>query len=208
MQLFDISLPVRSGMVVYAGDAEVRLERSHTIAGGDSYNLSRLELGVHAGTHIDAPLHFIEGAAGVERVPLGPLIGPAHVVDATAISADIDVATLQRLAIPSGVRRLLFKTPNSQLWEREEFSPNFLGIREDAARALVSSGVRLVGVDYLSVAPMADPAPTHRVLLEAGVVILEGLDLRAVDPGPYQLVCLPLLIEGSDGAPARALLLR
>ena len=159
MQLFDISLPVRSGMVVYAGDSEVRLERSHTIAGGDSYNLSRLEFSVHTGTHIDAPLHFIEGAAGVERVPLGPLIGPAHVVDATAISADIDVATLQRLAIPSGVRRLLFKTPNSQLWEREEFSPDFLGIREDAARALVSSGVRLVGVDYLSVAPMADRRP-------------------------------------------------
>jgi arylformamidase len=101
---------------------------------------------------------------------------------------------------------VLFKTPNSRLWERNAFSPDFFGLTEDAALELVRRGVHLVGIDYLSIAPKADPAPTHIALLSAGVVIVEGLDLRAVTPGAYRLVCLPLLLEGSDGAPARAIL--
>lgn len=208
MELFDISVPLRPGMITYPGDTSLRLGRSHEIARGDAYNLTWLQLGAHAGTHVDAPLHFIDGAAGVAELPLDALIGPAHVVDATGVSADIDAPTLARLDIPAGVRRLLFKTPNSELWARGEFSPNFFGITADGAQALVSLGVELVGIDYLSIAPASDPASTHVTLLEAGVVILEGIDLRAVEPGPYRLVCLPLLIEGSDGAPARAVLLR
>ncbi len=208
MKILDISVPVRPGMIVYEGDSGVRLERMLSIAGGDMYNLSRLDIGVHTGTHIDAPLHFIDGAAGVDALPLEIMIGPAYVVDATTITADIDAATLRRLDIPDRVGRLLFKTPNSKLWERSEFSPDFFGVTEDAARVLVSQGVRLLGIDYLSIAPMNDPVPPHRTLLEAGVVILEGLDLRAVKPGAYQLICLPLLIEGSEGAPARALLIQ
>ena len=208
MELFDISVPLRPGMVVYPGDTPLRFERSQAIARGDAYNLTRLQLSAHAGTHVDAPLHFIDGAPGVTDLPLTALIGPAYVVDATGISADIDAATLARLDVPAGVSRIIFKTPNSRLWDRQEFSADFFGVTADAAKALVSSGVELVGIDYLSLAPASDPAPAHIVLLEAGVVILEGVDLRAVEPGPYRLICLPLPIEGCDGAPARAVLLR
>ncbi len=206
MKIIDITVPIRSGMIVYEGDPPVQRALAQSIAAGAICNVSRLDCGVHTGTHIDAPVHFIEGAAGIEATPLEALIGDAHVVDATAITHDIDAATLAHLAIPAGATRVLFKTPNSRLWERDAFSPNFLGLTEDAARELVRRGVRLVGIDYLSIAPKADPAPTHIALLSAGVVIVEGLDLRAVRPGAYHLICLPLLLEGSDGAPARALL--
>jgi arylformamidase len=208
MDLFDISLPLRPGMIVYPGDASLQAERSCAIANGDAYNLTRLQISAHAGTHVDAPLHFINGGADVTRLPLKALIGPAFVVDATQISTDIDAATLAQLDMPSGVSRLLFKTPNSRLWDLDHFRDDFIGITADAAEVLVSRGVQLVGIDYLSLAPAADPAPAHVILLKAGVVILEGIDLRAVEPGPYQLVCLPLLIEGCEGAPARAILIR
>jgi arylformamidase len=208
MELFDISVPLRPGMVVYPGDTLFHADRPRAMARGDAYNLTRLQLSAHAGTHVDAPLHFIDGGTGVTDLPLTALIGPAHVVDATGISADIDAATLARLDVPAGATRLLFKTPNSRLWDLDDFSDKFFGVTADAAEVLVSRGVELVGIDYLSLAPASDPVPAHVVLLEAGVVILEGVDLRAVEPGPYQLICLPLPLEGCDGAPARAVLLR
>lgn len=208
MELFDISAPIRSEMAVYEGDPDVRIERTATIAGGALCNVSRLDFGVHTGTHVDAPVHFIDGAAGVEAISLDALIGPAFVVDATAVRGDIDERALRAFAVPSGVTRLIFKTTNSRLWEREAFSPEFIGLTADAARVLVERGVRAVGIDYLSIAPKTDPAPTHIELLRAGVAIIEGLDLRRVAPGAYELICLPLLIPGSDGAPARAILIR
>ncbi|MHB8375507.1 MAG: cyclase family protein [Dehalococcoidia bacterium] len=207
MRMIDVTVPVRPGMVVYEGDPPVRRELAQSMAAGGICNVSRLECGVHTGTHIDAPVHFIAGAAGIEATPLDALMGAVHVVDATSIGADIDAATLARLTIPVGASRLLFKTPNSQLWDRPSFAPDFFGLTADAAHVLVERGVRLVGIDYLSIAPKRDPAPTHVALLSAGVVILEGVDLRAVTPGAYRLICLPLLLEGSDGAPARALLI-
>jgi arylformamidase len=193
-------------MPLYEGDPPVTLERVTSIAGGGICNLSKLDFGLHSGTHIDAPLHFIDGAVGVEATPLDSLIGDAYVVDATGVGNQIDAAALRSLAIPPGCERVLFKTSNSQLWERAAFSRDFVALAEDAARELVQRGVRLVGIDYLSIAPFADPAPTHIVLLKAGVVILEGLDLRRVQPGSYRLLCLPLLVEGADGASARTLL--
>lgn len=208
MKPFDISVPIRPGMIVYDGDPDVRLTRAQSIAAGGICNVSRLDFGVHTGTHVDAPVHFIEGAGGVESLRLDALIGDVAVVDATSITGDIDEATLRTLDITPGVMRVIFKTPNSQLWSRDAFSPDFFGLTEDAARALVGLGIWLVGIDYLSIAPKGNPAPTHIALLEAGVVIVEGLDLRDIDPGIYRLLCLPLLIAGSDGAPARALLLQ
>jgi arylformamidase len=208
MPLFDVTVPIRPGMIVYEGDPDVRLVREQSMAGGAICNVSRLDFGVHSGTHIDAPVHFIDGAPGIESTPLDALIGDAFVVDATALRGDIDEAALASLRIPDGVARLLFKTANSELWARPGFSPDFIGMTEGAARQLVARGVRLVGIDYLSIAPKADPAPTHIALLEAGVVILEGLDLRRIEPGTYRLISLPLLLPGSDGAPARTLLER
>jgi arylformamidase len=208
MNWFDVTVPIRPGMVVYEGDPPVCLERAFSLTNGDLANVSRLDFGVHTGTHIDAPIHFLEGGAGIESVPLDALIGPAVVIDATSARTDLGARALAALGIPAGAARVLFKTTNSRLWELEQFSDDFIGLMADAAQLLVLQGVRLVGIDYLSIAPKADPAPTHRILLEAGCVILEGLDLRLVAPGNYDMVALPLLIPGSDGSPVRALLRR
>jgi arylformamidase len=208
MQIIDISVPVRPGMIVYEGDPDVHLERVKAIASGASANVSRLDFGVHTGTHIDAPVHFIDGARATETVPLEALIGPAHVVDATGQRSHIDASALGRLAIPDGAERVIFKTTNSRLWDLDRFSADFLALTEDAAQALAARGMKLVGIDYLSIGPKGHGVATHVALLRAGIIILEGLDLRQVEPGPYQLVCLPLLLVGSDGAPARAVLIR
>ena len=208
MPLFDITVPVRPGMAVYEGDPPVRLTAHASMAAGDLCDVSRLELGVHTGTHVDAPKHFIPGAAGVETLPLDALIGPAWVVDVTGHGRDLDAAAIGALDIPDRTERVLFTTGNARLWDLDGYSPDFVGLLPDASQALVRRGVRLVGIDYLSIAPAADPRPTHLVLLRAGVVILEGLDLRGIEPGPYELRCLPLLLAGADGAPARAVLVR
>jgi arylformamidase len=208
MELIDVSVPIRDGMVVFDGDPEVRTSAHAAIANGDTANITRIDFGVHTGTHVDAPLHFIEGGAGVEAIPLDALVGPAVVVDATGVTGHIDGAALAGLDVPSGAERVLFRTRNSAaaLWGRDEFATDFTALTSDAAAALVAMGVRLVGLDYLSVAPFGNPVGVHRALLEARVAIIEGLDLREVEPGPYLLMCLPILIEGHDGAPARVVL--
>jgi arylformamidase len=208
MEIFDISVPIFPGMIVYDGDPDVHLERVKTIAGGSSANVSRLDFGVHTGTHVDAPGHFIDGAAGAETLPLDALLGPVYVVDATALQGNIDASALGVLKIPADAVRLIFKTTNSELWNQARFSSDFFALTGDAAEALVARGVRVVGIDYLSIGPKGNGVATHVALLQAGVVIIEGLDLRGIEPGPYELACLPLKIVGSDGAPARTVLIR
>ncbi len=208
MTLIDISARLSPGMHRFPGDPAFSTGRVSSLAEGGVCNLGRLALGAHAGTHIDAPMHFIEGAGGIERFPLDAFCGPVFVSDATSATSRIDLATLERLSIPHGTERVIFKTRNSNLWALHDFSEDFVALLPDAAASLVARGIRLVGIDYLSIAPFADPAPTHVALLAAGVVILEGLDLRDVDPGHYELLCLPLRLEGIDGVPARALLRR
>jgi arylformamidase len=208
MGWLDISVPIRNGMVTFEGDPEVHLERVMTMADGAVCNVSRLDFGVHSGTHVDAPVHFIDGAAGIEAVALEALVGPAFVVDATGVAGPIDRAAIDGLGIPAGAERLLFRGRNSALWDKSSFDPSFTAVTGDGAAALVERGLRLVGTDYLSIAPFGNPSSTHVALLAAGMVILEGLDLREVEPGWYDLICLPLLIPGSDGGPARAILRR
>jgi arylformamidase len=203
----DVSVPVVPGMVTFPGDPLIFLERAASMSKGGICNVSRLDFGVHSGTHIDAPIHFIDGAGAIETVPLDACIGPVLVVDASAHASHLDAAAIRTLAIPNGTRRVLFRW-NSDLWSESTFQPNFRAVTGDGAAALVELGVELVGNDYLSIAPFDAPIPTHRTLLEARVVILEGLDLRAIEPGAYDLICVPILIPGSDGAPARALLRR
>lgn len=204
----DVSVPIRVEMVTFPGDPTVHLERAASMADGAICNVSRLDFGLHSGTHIDAPIHFIDGAAGLETIPLEVLVGPAIVVDATAIEAQLDRGAIDGLTIPPGTERVLFRTRNTELWGRPTFSTSFVALTADGAQALVERGVRLVGADYLSIAAYGDPVDTHVTLLGAGVVIVEGLDLRAVEPGSYDLICLPLSIPGSDGGPARAILRR
>jgi arylformamidase len=208
MEIIDISVPVRPGMVVYEGDPPVWLERVADVAAGDLATVSRIDMGVHTGTHVDAPAHLLDGAPGADALPLDSLLGDAVVVDAEGVDGDLDASAIDSLRIPAGAARVLLRTRNGRLWERDRFEPSYVGLTEDGAQALADAGVRLVGIDYLSIATAADPLPAHLVLLRAGIVILEGLDLRGVAPGPYRLACLPLRIIGADGAPARAVLMR
>ncbi|HEX5470032.1 MAG TPA: cyclase family protein [Gaiellaceae bacterium] len=204
MRIHDVSVPIRAGMPIYDGNPGVELERASSIAAGEPANVSRLTLGVHTGTHVDAPLHFLEGAAGAEGIPLEAVFGPAVVVDATGVVADaLGEAELEGLGIPEGAERVLLKTRNSELWARADFTRDFIRLDGSGARFVVARGIRTIGIDYLSVGD----GEAHRVLLEAGVVPVEGLDLREIDPGEYTFACLPLDVVGSDGAPARAVLI-
>jgi arylformamidase len=204
MEILDVTPPVRARMPIYPENVGVALRTVQAIADGAVANVSAVDLGVHTGTHVDAPRHFLEGADGVEAVPLEPLIGDALVVDATAIQRTVDAAAVAALDVPAGTERVILKTRNSRLWQWESFSDDFVSLDETGARALLDLGVRMVAIDYLSI---GDPG-AHRALLGAGAVVVEGLDLRAVAPGPYRFVCLPLKLAGSDGGPARAVLLR
>jgi arylformamidase len=206
MKWIDISVPLEEDMSVFAGEQPFHRERTSTIAAGAICNVSRIALGVHTGTHVDAPVHFIEGGDAAEAIALDALIGPAWVVDATAATGSITADDVDGFDVAADEVRLLFRTRSAHLWGAPGFDPGFVALDATAAAALVRRGVRSVGIDYLSIAPVGDPVPTHRILFEAGVVVLEGLDLRSVAPGAYDLLCLPLRIVGSDGAPARALL--
>jgi arylformamidase len=197
-EIIDISVAVRPGMVTYPGDPTVSLERVVSIADGGVCNLSRLDFGVHSGTHVDAPLHFIDGAPAAESLPLEVLIGEARVLDLTGAES-LDAAAFERLELGE---RVLLKTRNSELWALDSFSDDHVGLTRSGAEALVARGVRLVGIDYLTIGD----EDAHHALLGAGVVALESLDLRGVEPGEYELICAPLKLVGSDGAPARVLL--
>jgi arylformamidase len=202
----DVSVPVHSGMVHWPGDPEVTIERSKSIAKGDEANLTRIDMSAHTGTHMDAPLHFFEDDPAIEELPLEIAMGPARVI---AIEGEepIDRGQLEGLDIAGG-ERVLFRTRNSDRpWTERDFDPGFVHLSLEAAELLGEVGVALVGVDYLSVgAYESDGAETHRALLGAGAWVVEGLDLSLVDPGEYELICLPVKLVGADGAPARALL--
>lgn len=209
MRIWDVSVPVTPELPIWPGDPPIVLERYMAISKGDEANVSRMAGSVHIGTHVDAPVHFVEGGAAVEELPLDVLIGPAVVAELLGMDA-ITPDCLEALALPPDTARLLFKTSNSQLWagSHHEFYSDYVALTPQAAEWVVRKGIRLLGVDYLSVQRFTDAEPlTHRLLLEAGVVIVEGLDLREVPPGCYQLICLPIKLVGSDGAPARAVLI-
>lgn len=205
MRIHDVSVPIRPGMVIYDGNPGVEIEKAQAIADGATSNVSRLALGAHTGTHADAPLHFLDGGPGSESIALDAVVGPAHVVDATALDGkSLGEGELRGLDVPDGAERIIFKTRNSQLWASDEFTRDFIRLDGSGARFLVDRGVRVVGIDYLSIGD----GEAHVALLEAGIVPLEGLDLREVEPGEYRLVFLPLRLVGSDGAPGRAILIQ
>lgn len=184
---------------MWPGDPPVVVEPVTRMEDGDVAAVSRLALGTHTGTHVDPPAHFVPGGATVDELPLDILVGPAVVADCTG-GAPIDATRLEVLDLPAGTTRLLLKTAGGGDGSTGTLTP-------EGAGWLVERGVLLVGADTLSIEPATDDYPVHRVLLGAGVIIVEGLDLTAVAPGRYQLVCLPLRIAGGDGAPARAVLL-
>jgi len=209
MTLYDISLTIAEDLPVWPGDPKIKLKKISKIEDGEEANVTHISACVHIGTHVDAPDHFMGNGQTVENLPLDLLVGVAFVVE-MHVDGQVSAGDLQSASIPEGTKRLLIKTSNSQIWAEgvKEFKNDFIALEADAAAYLVNQGVEVVGVDYLSVAPFTDPAPTHQILLEAGVLIIEGLNLSGIEPGNYTLMCLPLKISGSDGAPARVLLKR
>jgi arylformamidase len=206
--IYDISLPVSPALVVWPGDRPFQIAQPQHLDRGDMATVSEFTMNAHTGTHVDAPCHFVPGGRGVDALDLQILVGPALVVDATGQDV-LSAAVLQALPIPAGTRRVLFRTQNSvrQACGETTLDQHYVAIAEDGARWLVQQGVHLVGIDCLSVAPWDDVVSTHRILLQAGVIPVEGLKLSGIAPGTYQLVCLPLNISGADGAPARAILI-
>lgn len=207
MKIYDISIPISAQIPTYPGDSPVSIIPVAQIAKGDAFNISYLSLSSHTGTHIDAPCHLLEKGDTVDMLPLDVLIGKARVYEFESVDS-ISAADLDVTNIPPDTERILLKTRNSQLWRQSLFHPDFVYIQPDAARWMVEHDIKLVGIDYLSVERFgASPATAHLTLLGAGIVIIEGLDLSDVPAGEYTLVCLPLKVEGGDGAPARAVLL-
>jgi arylformamidase len=202
----DVSVTVRGGMPHWPDNPPIVIERVLDISRGDPCNLSHLAMGVHSGTHMDGPVHFIHGAAGLDEMPLSATMGEARVVEIDN-PREITAADLRKHEVGPG-ERVLFRTTNSpRCWQARHFVEDFVYISEEAATYLAETGVRTVGVDYLSVGGYrANGAKIHRTLLDAGIWIIEGLNLSAVSGGRYEMICLPVKIHGSDGAPARAIL--
>ena len=208
MPIYDITVPIRSGMPVYEGDPGVEIKAWSALAKGDSANVSSLHFGAHTGTHVDAPAHFIEGARKIDALSLETLIGPARVIRVPDEVAEIDLDFLAKCDL-ARIERALFHTRNSTFWSGESFRKDFAHLAPEAAEKLVDLGVKLVGIDYLSIEKFhSGHHRTHLALLSNNVVIVEGLNLSEVDAGDYELICLPLKIaEGAgDGSPARAVL--
>ena len=206
-ELIDISIPLAPGIPVWPGSVGYALTRSSCPENGDPVMNSTLGMDVHVGTHVDAPCHFIPGGAGSEALPLDVVIGPVRVAALDEVEC-VTPEVLSALDLEPDVTRLLLRTRNSKLWScgEQEFRRDFVALTAEAARWLVEHGIELVGIDYLSVQRFGDPSLTHEILLGAGIVVLEGLNLASVAPGNYELICLPLRLVGSDGAPARAVL--
>jgi arylformamidase len=207
MKLIDVSVPLDAQLPTYPHNTPFSLEPIKRIARGDSSNVSTLHMSAHTGTHVDAPRHFFDAGAGTEALPLELLVGRARVIGVSS-RAGIAAEDLAAIDLSDDIR-VLIKTHNSRLWGAPEFHADYVGVTESGAKHLVDHGIKVVGVDYLSVEQFRNPgAPAHHVLLGAGTIVIEGLDLREVDPGVYEMFCLPLRIVGSDGAPARVVLRR
>ncbi len=209
MKIYDISVTIDEGMVVWPGSEPVKLTFLGHVDRGDQNTSTQMSMNAHTGTHVDAPLHFVKGGVGVDLLDLNVLVGPARVVDAgnaDALTRDV----FEGLNIPPGAERLLVHTRNSGWWAHGEtaFHDDYVAVTKDGAEWLVEHGVKLIGVDYLSVAWKKDTASPHHVLLGAEVIPLEGLNLTGIEPGMYQLVALPMKLAGRDGAPTRAILIQ
>ena len=210
MQIKDITLPVYPSMPVWPGDEEVTLYRQQKIENGNNANVSFLGFSVHTGTHIDAPYHFLQDGYTVECIPMDRMIGEVQVIEIPDSAQSIGVKELSSAGIHQHTSRILFKTTNSLYWEKHEqkFQKDFVALENDGAQWLVDKGIRTVGIDYLSIAPFSRGKQTHETLLKSEILIIEGLNLSGIEVGVWNLICLPLKLNGAEGSPARVVLTR
>lgn len=208
MTIYDISLSISPELPVWPGDPAIVLEQVESMDRGAHANVTRLAMSAHTGTHVDAPHHFLNDHRTVDQLSLDILTGRCYVLDLSTLEGHITAEVLGKAEIPPKIERLLVKTKNSSRWQvgEKEFFTGFQAVTEDGAQWLVENGIKLIGVDYLSVAPYKQSVPTHTLLFKAGIIVLEGVNLSAVKQGEYTLYCLPLKLLGSDGAPARVIL--
>jgi arylformamidase len=209
-RLIDVSLVLGADTLVWPGDPPIAIDPKLRISRGDSANVSEIRLGTHSGTHVDPPVHFIDGTAGIDQLALDRVVGEAVVVDLDGVREPIEPSRLEALDLPADAARVLLRTGNSELWRTSPvtFPETYACLTPDAARWIVERGIQLVGTDFLSIEERgATGHPVHHTLLENGVVIVEGLDLFDARPGRYTFMCLPLKIEDGDGGPARAVLI-
>lgn len=207
MNIYDITLPISENMTVWPGDPKVSINKKLSIISGDPCNLSRIDMGSHTGTHIDAPYHFEDNGLRIDQIPLEILIGNARVFNIPSIN-EISLNEVKALDLVN-VKRILFKTANSDIWKSNinVFVKEFVAITNEAAQYLVKAGIKLVGIDYLSIEKFGGKThETHHTLLRNGIIILEGLNLSDITPGDYELIALPLRIKDGDGSPARVIL--
>ncbi len=207
MRYYDLSVNITPGLPIWPGDPAIQIQRNSKMEEGSSCNVTTVNMTAHVGTHIDAPYHFIQDGKTIDQIPLSVLIGRAYVMyfpDTRQITAD----HIRQHGLPKRVKRILFKTRNSNYWSHEQtpFRQNYVSLTPDAAQLLVDKDILLVGIDYVSIAPFEDVVTTHRILLANGVVVVEGLNLKDINPGHYTLYALPIRLSGSDGAPARVIL--
>ena len=210
MIIKDVTFTIEQGMTVWQGDDPVQLFRQQKIEDGANANVSFVGMSVHTGTHIDAPFHFLKAGYGVEQIPLDLLVGEVQVVQIPEEAKVIDAIVLEKIVFKPGIKKILFKTAVSlqRTLLTQGFKTDFVAVAADAAQILVDKGVSVIGIDYLSIAPYKNSRPTHEILLNANTLIIEGLNLVDVDEGLYTMYCLPLKLKGSDGAPARVILIQ
>ncbi|HLP44239.1 MAG TPA: cyclase family protein [Candidatus Nanoarchaeia archaeon] len=208
MKIIDISVPVNDTIPVWPKAARPDFPKFLSMERGDVCNDSNIRMGMHTGTHIDAPLHFVKNGKSIDSLPLETFIGDVLVVelpDANEISAE----QLDSLTIPENTERILFKTKNSKLWgATNEFAKDYVGISITGAEWLAKKSIKLIGVDYLSIAKYEEAADVHKILLGKGIALLEGINLSQVESGVYQLSCLPIKFTGLEAAPVRAILIK
>ena len=208
MKVYDVSVLMSGEIPTWPGDPGISIKQYKSMARGDRSNVTHLDMGAHTGTHIDAPFHFEADGIGIDQLPLDVLLGPCHVYDLTELSESIDLPTLKNLDL-EGVTRVLFKTRNSIWWKNgdRQFHTDFVYLSHAGAQFLLERGVKLVGIDYLSIEKYKSPDhATHHALLRKEVIIIEGLNLTEVPAGDYELIALPMRLKGADGAPTRVVL--
>jgi arylformamidase len=209
MNIIDITIPLSEKMPVWEGDKKVNIDLVEKIGDNGDFNVSRIELGVHSGTHIDSPYHVLKDGNTVDKIPLNVLIGKVQVVQVPYGNYEINAKCLEKIGIDFSIERILFRTSNSDYWKNDPYSFNkkYVALNTEGAQFLADRKVRLIGIDYFSISTFNDLVQPHVILLEKNIVLLENIDLGNVSPGIYQLVCLPIKLVGTEAAPVRAVLI-